>query len=80
VSGLSHAGRISQLIRFLKDFSAKRIDVGMTTRKPVQELIPTRASLLARIKDTNDGASWQGTSQRTAIPNLRARHNSGAGL
>jgi hypothetical protein len=43
----------------LKDFSAKRIDEGMTTRKPDEELIPTRASLLARIKDPEDGASWQ---------------------
>src|SRR5262245_14560257 len=31
----------------------------LTTRNPAEELIPTRASLLARIKDPNDGASWQ---------------------
>ena len=43
----------------LKDFSARRIDVGVTTRKPAEELIPTRASLLARIKNPDDGASWQ---------------------
>ena len=43
----------------LKDFSATRIDVGVTLSKPAEELIPTQASLLPRIKDPNDGASWQ---------------------
>src|SRR5262245_51242997 len=33
--------------------------MSVTVRKPDEELIPTRASLLARIKDPNDGASWQ---------------------
>lgn len=33
--------------------------MGVTARKPAEELIPTRASLLARIKDPNDAAGWQ---------------------
>ncbi|MBI3416582.1 MAG: sigma-70 family RNA polymerase sigma factor [Verrucomicrobia bacterium] len=43
----------------LKDFDVTRIDVVVTSRKSAEELIPTRASLLVRIKDPADDTSWR---------------------
>lgn len=43
----------------MKDFCESRIDIGVASVKTADELIPTRASLLARIKDHNDGESWE---------------------